>query len=262
MGASPGRLAAPRALAACVIGVAAIVASGGAAFAQYTNPYTGATFNNSFSRNIDTFSTMQQNLLRQSIAIQAQNSAMARSAAARPPTSAGIAPPAGTVAPGNGTAPAAHLAINATDFVPAEPGHPVVERFLDQAKLPPDQRAQLGKVIYGTFTQVDTQLRKNNIAASMGLALGTSIYAVNGKIISDAESNQLIFTLNDMIARTPEFARMSRQEKQTTSDSLILVSSLILAFKQAGQRDPQLKQQSVALAQGLLQHLTGSPTGR
>jgi hypothetical protein len=230
--------------------VLTLVSMASVAAAQYRNPYTGATWNNSFSRNLDMFSSMQQNFMRQMISAQMTKRSVAAMAGATP------APAAPTPAPSAPRQP-----LSATDFKPAAPGRPVLDAYLASLQFPPDQRATLRQVIEASIAEFEKAGRKNNVAASMAVALEASVLVLRGHENSDAESKALLQALNDLIAVSPEWKKMSAREKQNMSDSLLLASALTLNLAIVGKEDETSKKASVAIAEELLLRLTGSKTG-
>src|SRR5262245_5168724 len=86
--------------------------------AQYRNPYNNMTWNNSFSRMVDMTNSMNQSLMSQMNRIN-----LSRSLALRGATG-GAAQPAPTSPPPQRVA---HKPLSATDFKPADKGHPVID---------------------------------------------------------------------------------------------------------------------------------------
>ena len=148
-----------------------------------------------------------------------------------------------------------HLAITATDFVPAQPGHPVVDQAIGSMALTPHQRVQLRQGAENMFNWVASQYRGNNLAVSVTVAYGTAMAALNGTAMSAPQTHELIFSVNDTLARHPQFAQMSALQKQNESDWLLFQSLVISMLSEMGQRDPQAKQQATQLARALLKQL-------
>src|SRR6476619_720862 len=101
------------------------VVVGVTANAQYRNPYNNMTWNNSFSRMVDMTNSMNQNLMSQMNRINLSRSLAMKGAAG-----------------GNQAAPTpppkvAHRPLSATDFNPADKGHPVVDRLVSGVQLEP-----------------------------------------------------------------------------------------------------------------------------
>lgn len=230
--------------------VLVLVSMASVAAAQYRNPYTGATWNNSFSRNLDMFSSMQQNFMRQMIATQSARRSVAAMAGA-------------TAAPAEAapTPKAPRLPLSATDFKPSAPGRPVLDNYLASLQLPADQRVVLRQVLEASIVELEKESRKNNVAASMAVAIEASLLVLRGHENSDAESKALIQALNELIAVSAEWKKMSAREKQNMSDSLLLASALAVSLTIVGKEDETSRKASVAIAEELLLRLTGSKTG-
>jgi hypothetical protein len=164
--------------------------------------------------------------------------------------------PSGSTSPTAAAAP--HLPITATDFMPAHPGHPVVDQAIVNMPITPEQRQQLRRGIEAMFQRVASQYRGNNMAVSVAVAYSTAIYTLNGVQMSPQDTRELVFGINDRLAQEPQFAQMAAREKQNNSDSLIFQSAMISMLRDIGQRDPQARQQAVELSRAVLGKLTGS----
>jgi hypothetical protein len=209
-----------------------------AVLAQWTNPYTSHQFNNPLSSTLDTIinGKMQQRMLEKSIAArQAQ------------PAAAPVAP-------------AAHKTLAATDFKPAAKGHPTVDAFLSSPGLAPDARTTMRSVTDATFAALG-QVRPNNVAMALAAALGTATIIVSGQPMSDAASAQLIQGVNDLLAGSPDFTRLKSRDKQAMYEKLVMTTALLAILQEGGKTSPDLRAQSLATAQGVLQKLTGSASG-
>ncbi len=150
---------------------------------------------------------------------------------------------------------AQHLPLTATDFVPAQSGHPVVDQAITGMPIAPEQRRQLRDAIELMFNRVATQYRGNNLAVSVAVAYSTALLTLNGAQINAQQSREFIFDVNDKLARAPQFARMSSAEKQNRSDSLIFQAVMITVLREMGQRDQQARQQAIELSRVVLQSL-------
>ena len=153
---------------------------------------------------------------------------------------------------------APHLPISATDFVPVQQGHPVVDQAIDNLALTPEQRLQLHNGVEEMFRRVAARYRGNNVAVSVAVAYATATLVTSGTDMSDPQTRELVFTINDQLARNPRFAAMSPVQKQNVSDGLIFQSVIISLLREMGARDPQARQQSVELARVVLKQLNGA----
>lgn len=170
-------------------------------------------------------------------------------------------PGAQNVRPAQGGTPLSggpHLPISATDFVPVQQGHPVVDQAIANLALTPEQRLQLRNGVEEMFRRVAARYRGNNVAVSVAVAYATATLALNGADMNDQQTRELVFNVNDQLARNPRFAAMSHVQKQNDSDGLIFQSVVISVLREMGARDPQARQQSVELARVVLKQLNGA----
>jgi len=156
-------------------------------------------------------------------------------------------------------APAAHLPITATDFVPVQPGHPFVDQAIaGMTALSPEQRAQLRNGAEEMFRRVATQYRGNNLAVSVTVAYSAAQLTLNGTDMNAQQTREFVFNVNDQLARHPRFASMTPLEKQTESDRLIFQTFAIAVLRDLGTRDPQARQQATELARTVMKQLNGA----
>jgi len=217
-------------------------------WAQWTNPLTGNQFNNPISSSLDSFlyGKMQQRMLEHSFAAQQGSAAQRGSApqpAQRPPMSV------------------AHKSLAASDFRPMGPGHPTVEGYLSSPNFNADTRRTM-RAMFDTTFAVLGKARRNNVATALAGALGVAMGIVSQRPLSGAAAGELILNVNDLLAESPDFARLRPNEKQAIYETLVMTTALLAFMQQAGQSNPNLKAQSVVAAQAVLQRLTGSPTFR
>jgi hypothetical protein len=151
-----------------------------------------------------------------------------------------------------------HLPITATDFTPVQQGHPMVDQAIANLTLTPEQRLQLRNGVEEMFRRVAARYRGNNVAVSVAVAYSTAMLALNGVDMNDQQTRELVFSVNDKLARNPRFAAMSPVEKQNDSDGLIFQSVIISVLRDMGTRDPQARQQSMELARVVLKQLNGA----
>lgn len=151
-----------------------------------------------------------------------------------------------------------HLSLAATDFVPAQPGHPAVDQAINGMSITSEQRLQLRNGIETMFQRVASQYRGNNVAVSIAVAYSTAIYTLNGSQMNPQSTREFVFGVSDRLARDPRFAQMTPLEKQNNSDMLIFQSAMISALREMGTRDPQARQQAVELSRVVLGRLNGS----
>jgi hypothetical protein len=162
-------------------------------------------------------------------------------------------------APQSGSAaPAQHLPIAATDFVPVQQGHPVVDQSIANMPLSPLDRMKIYNNVNSTFTHVATTYRANNLAVSMAVAYSAAYTTLNGTRMNAQQTRELAFGVNDNLAQG-QFALMSDVDKQNSSDLWIFETTLIWTLRDLGQHgDAQSAQAAVDLSRTVLQRLTGS----
>jgi hypothetical protein len=171
----------------------------------------------------------------------------------------GQAPQGGRADPGVPSLSAApHLPITATDFVPVQQGHPAVDQAIANLAITPEQRLQLRNGVEEMFRRVAANYRGNNLAVSVAVAYSTATLALNGVDMSPQQTRELVFRVNDKLARDPRFATMSQAQKQNDSDGLIFQSVIISVLRDMGTRDPHARQQSMELARAVLKQLNGA----
>ncbi|HEU4389314.1 MAG TPA: DUF6683 family protein [Blastocatellia bacterium] len=209
------------------------------AAAQYTNPFTGRTFNNPMSSFADTLimQKMQQQMLLKTIERRRNQTASAPQAAP----------------------PAPAYPITATDFRPTGTRlvvEPLVSATPDATA---EQKQALRTVYLETLSAFEKEARKNNLAYALTFLLGASIQVVTGKDLPDEDAHELARGLNDILGGTPEFRRLTPQEKQSLYETAIITGGLIVVMQQMGveQNDESLKKQARELAQTMLEKLGG-----
>jgi hypothetical protein len=148
-----------------------------------------------------------------------------------------------------------HLPITATDFLPAQPGHPAIDQAIAGMALTPLQRTQLRQSAEEMLRRVASQYRGNNLAVSVTVAYATAMAALNGTAMSPQQTRELVFAVNDTFGLHPQFAQLSASQKQNESDWLLFQSLVITVLSEMGQRDPQARRQAVQLARAVLKQL-------
>src|SRR5450432_1320610 len=118
-----------------------------------------------------------------------------------PPGQQGVPDPAPAVQVRTG-----HLPITATDFVPTSPGHPIVDRAINEMAITPEERRQVHDAVDDTFRRIASQYRGNNLAVSVGGAYATSMATLNGLQMTQQQGVELIHSVNDQLAQRPLFA--------------------------------------------------------
>ena len=216
----------------------------GVARAQYRNPYNNMTWNNSFSRMVDMTNSMNQNLWSQMNRMNMQRSLLKKN------LEGNQAAPAPQQAP-----KVAHKPISATDFKPADKGHPVIDKFVAGFLLSPDDRAQLKQALELSLKNFERETRKNNVATSFAIAIVAAVHCANGYDIPDAQSDEMVANINDALASLPTWKKMSARDKQTMSDAMLVYAAMMLNLY--GQPDEGVKQAGATMARELLRQMGG-----
>ena len=256
----------------------------------FVAPVSAFAQNNSFATVIQNNGTMQSNLTKQMINLNGIGSSTSGTSTApascMPPYELqrgprGVVPPelqgdpryqqylrcrqgqpnpqSARPRPGATSFPAAqHLPLTATDFVPAQNGHPIVDQAIANMHIALEQRRQLRDAAELMFNRVATEYRGNNLAVSVMVAYSTALLTLNGAQLNAQQTREFAFSVNDNLAQRPQFALMSSTERQNQSDSLIFQAVMIAVLRDMGRRDPQARQQAIELSRVVLQSLTQS----
>jgi hypothetical protein len=212
-----------------VLALAALLAAPGRARGQ----------TNSYARMLDTTRTLQQNLFDEMNRANAQRAKSEKIVR-------GAQPPA------RAQRPAAHLPLAMTDFRPIDAGHPVLTQFLAGLQMAPGPRATMQQAIGQVWAAMEAKVRPNNLAASLGIAVAVSTLVLTGKDESDAALAEQIARINDVIAVSPLWMGMQARGKQQLSDSLLLTTSVMLVYSEAGKTEPAFKQASQEIGRDIL----------
>jgi hypothetical protein len=216
-----------------------------AAFAQgsYTS-LSGAHFNNIWGASMDSTLTqmIQRSILESSLKKKYGEAGLAAKAPA-PARAARVA----------------HAALSATDFKPG-PAHLMPQQFGALAG-DPQAKEQLTQLCTALLDGIEAQkdFRKNNLAYGLTLLIGGSLQVMTEKEIPDAESDELVKTLNDLLATNDGLKRMSAKDKQTLYETSVIMAGLIIAIYEEGKAkdDVGQKQQAQAMARQVLTQLSG-----
>ena len=201
--------------------------------AQYFNTMTGQSFGNVYAANADF-------MMSQAIQRAAMQSMLARKRGAQP---VAVAP---TAAPVKKAAP-----LSATDFKPAGP-RKVPEQLA--ADLPEADRAAAVKAFREILAvvQAEPSLRKNNLATSLAVMLGSAIEASSGRTMSDEEAKSFISEVNELLVADGGFKKAKSKDLTAASDTFLLTGALIAGLTEAGKEDPAQAKLAKELADALL----------
>ena len=232
--------------------------------APYTNPYTGATWNNSFSQMLDMTRNWNQNLWQAQQRLQqvtAQTAAMG-SAASRLSAPAVIQttepqPGAGPHLPyGNGGG--GRYPITATDFRALAERLVPSELVNAMPTLTADQRAALRGTYEEWIRGYETFARANNVASGLAYAASQSLRAMRGTGVPEDEINRLIAHFNDALAESAEFVALTPRQKQVMHEHAVITGSNIWYLQMTGleQNNAAMQSQAQDLAQLVLADFT------
>lgn len=192
----------------------------GVARAQYSNPYTGASFNNPGSAMISSMLSE-----RMHSRILGTDQPLKKKAAAP-----------------------AHQPIEKTDF-PGARKRLTTQAIIAQLASAPAQRQALGEAIDKIYVELEKGARKNNLASAVAFLLGASLMVDRGTTFDDAQSEALVATINDELVAAPAFARTSTADKQKMYETLVTFGGLVLLFQELGKTDPEAARSAKQLAQ-------------
>ena len=162
--------------------------------------------------------------------------------------SAGNTTAATTTAPATPAPP--NAPISATDFSRDPNGKDVVAQFIAAANLPPADGTKLATALRATMTQLSIAGRKDNVATVMTLLIGLCYGVLEKPGFDPARADDLIPTINDALAASPQFKTLGAADRQNMYDSMLLSTAIIAMVHQSGD-----KQTSKTIAQQSLQQL-------
>ncbi|MBK7863442.1 MAG: hypothetical protein IPJ65_33540 [Archangiaceae bacterium] len=200
-----------------------------ALLSQTVNPYTGVVWNNPLAGQLDPVVTAR---------------VWARVTKPSP----------GKVAP--------HAELVATDFKPEGPRTGAQALLAASKTLGRGQRQALVEGLNAGLDAFEREARKNNVAAAVAFLLAVALQVANEKEVSDAESAALTQGLNDELAASAGFKRLTPKQKQALYERCVVAGSLLggMAAQAADANDAALKKQTQEMAQTVLQEFRkGSP---
>lgn len=149
-----------------------------------------------------------------------------------------------------------HQPANASDFKPG-PTRPSVDAYLASQRFPRAQEKLMRDLFDLMFTQVETHLRKHNVATAVGFVLVTAISISRGVEVGDDEVMETIANLNDALAGDAGFKKMTHAERQAVYDSMIMTGALLIYLQTAGKQDPRVEAQAREVASAIVEQLSG-----
>jgi len=214
--------------------------------AQYVNTLTGRQFNNINAANAD---LLMSRIINDRL-FQRRMTSMAQ---AQPDAAHQNAP----------AQPKYQFALSATDFRP-EGKRDAPEQLAANAATP-GERVQLTEMYRQIQQAIEASpdVRKNNLATAITILLGSSIQVVAQKKIGDAEAVDLLRMINDIIASTPGFNKMTNPQRTAAYDAFLINGGLIAGIDANAREtnDPALAALARDLAlSSLAQFGFGAPT--
>jgi hypothetical protein len=154
--------------------------------------------------------------------------------------------------------PPGHTSLKATDFRRTN-GRPVLDELIASTGVEGSDADALRAAIEAQLDALEAPVRKNNVAAAMGVLFATAYRVVNGIEIDAASRDAVIAHLNDALAVQHSFKKLKAKGRQEAADTALVQAALIALM--AAQDDPAMKQVGVNGARTALRYLTGSETG-
>jgi hypothetical protein len=155
-------------------------------------------------------------------------------------------------------APPRHRPLRATDFKRSGKGRPALDAYLASVGLEGDKAEQVRALLEAGIVEIEGQVRKNNVASSMGVLLTAANYVLTGVELDDAAQDAMVETLNDQLAADRSFGKLRAKERQLFSDTMLVQSAVILVLASAGQTDAAAAEASRTAARDALRFLTGT----
>ena len=209
-----------------IVAVAAALAAPSRARAQYINPYKPFTqFGTPMGAYLDLLNT-------QSIDSQLMRNSIARKYGLDGGETT-VAPTLDPAMPRPQPLPPAPFEIS--DFAPTGKGHFVLDEMLADTK-DPAVRQLVQTLATSSFSVVESQGRKNNVAFAMAYATGVAVFVVTGRDMSWGDMRDLAAAVNKDLAINPGFLAMSSFERQRHYESAIILSGVMVGMQELATR--------------------------
>ncbi|HYU15315.1 MAG TPA: DUF6683 family protein [Candidatus Acidoferrum sp.] len=160
---------------------------------------------------------------------------------------------------GGASADVQHRPLSATDFKRVAKGRPALDRYMASIQLTGSQAAQFRAALDAALGQIELQVRKDNVATSMGVLIVASTFVLRGAEVDNPTQDRLVAGLNDVLAADPGFNKLKARDKQLMSDTMLVQASVMIMLATAG--DANAKAVSQTAAREALRFLTGSELG-
>lgn len=223
----------------CLLLVLAL--TGTASADMWTNPYTGNSFNNPMSSLADTF-------IRQAMDRKMLENMYARKNGGGTATTDAPAP----------ATPVKHESWTKSDFKPGKK-RLVVDTIIAGLAQNTEQQQGLVTGINAVFEGFEKAARKNNVAYALAFMIAASVSVQTGKQVSDAQSEELAVGINDLLARSPGFAKATATDRQKLYETFVTLGGLVMLFAEVGKQDEASAKAAKVLATQSLRMVGGAP---
>jgi hypothetical protein len=144
------------------------------------------------------------------------------------------------------TAPPHALPITATDIRPS--GARNVPEQLAASIPNPKDRAPFIQMCRNLRKGIEAEpsVRKHNLAMALTLLLGSSIQVVANRELSDAETEELMRTINDSLGAAEGYRTMSAERRTAAYDTCLITGGLIAALAHNGKESGDTAQSTLA----------------
>lgn len=135
--------------------------------------------------------------------------------------------------------------ITATDYQPV--GARVLPDAMAAAAQGDIQTKQAVRALANQFLDAfEKEGRKNNVANGFGFLSSVSLQIVTGREQSEIEEQQLIAGFNNTLAASPQFASMSRRDKQLVTEAAVISGGFMAFLHVQGKLNNDAKMQADA----------------
>jgi hypothetical protein len=150
----------------------------------------------------------------------------------------------------------AQRSLKATDF--KRTGRPLLDEYLAESGAEGEALDQLRSVMESELDAFESAVRKNNVAAATGVLYAVAYEAVNDISIGDAERDDVIARVNDVLAADAKFKKSKAKARQELADTMLIHAVLIKVMRSVD--DPSARAIAEKAGRASLLALTGSET--
>jgi hypothetical protein len=151
-----------------------------------------------------------------------------------------------------------HYPITATDYRPIG-ARLIPDAVAASAKGDAKTKATIRAMTNQFLDSFEKEGRKNNVANGFGYLAIISVQVATGRELKDSEQQQLIASLNNTFAASPQFSSMSARDKQLATEASVISGGLMAFLYTQGQQtnDPKLKADVRQLADAAVAYFFG-----